>query len=210
MKKAYPKAYYEWYAYFSLEGWLDNRYQNCFKSEAPDFQNDIDSIGIEVTRAMTPEDGFTWFFANENIGKNKNKIPKELLDRFKGQIYFDHNNKLKMISKNRGLLSTRKDILIVIDSIETKLHKLNKNYKVFDINALYIFSPINNEFIDNVIRRLGDVQSIYDNAFKYIFITNNEYLYFVDTEKCTKKVLDIDFESVKDRALLKVGYGKGS
>jgi hypothetical protein len=208
VKKAYPKAYFEWYAYYSLESWLGDRYRNCHKSEAPDFQNYIDSLGIEVTRAMTPEEGFTWFFANENIGRDKNKIPKELLDRFRGQIYFDHNNRMKMISKNRGLLSTRKDILIVIDAVETKLHKLNKNYKVFSTNALYIFSPLKKEFINNVIKRINDVQSQFENIFRYIFITNNEYLCVINMENGIKVELEINFEGVKDRALSKVGYGE--
>ena len=68
----YDKEFYEKYARASLKFFYEDKHKNFVLSECPDIQNDIDNIGIEVTRGISEYEGKFSRLANECIENNLN------------------------------------------------------------------------------------------------------------------------------------------
>lgn len=96
----YNKNYYECYARLSLITLLDERYGDLHHSEMPDLQGRQLSIGVEVTRSISPDEA-------------RNLVTLDSVYEQQCQLN---------------------------DSIMRKLSKLNRLYRLFESNRLFIFA----------------------------------------------------------------------
>lgn len=200
----YSTEFNEYYAYLSLENILGKKHKNFTKSEKPDFHNYIDDIGLEVTRAMTPQDGWMNDLCNKYAGCHKDDIPKKTINDMPGEFFYDENDKRIGASYTKGFYNLSNHIDEIIDSYETKIKKLNKNYKLFKINTLYIFSCANDYQIEPCIEKIKELNSNYKNMFEILIINNSDNFYYYDFSKDTMQLyeLDVDYLSnIKKRAL---------
>ena len=103
------------------------------KGECPDWQNNEDDIGLEITDSRTPEQGEIDSIMQYNF---KNNIP---LDEV---IANDKKGKLKdeLITVDNSYAKFRMLTNPSLEScIDTKLKKLNKHFNKFSQNWLFIF-----------------------------------------------------------------------
>ena len=133
------KKYSEEYARLTLQfcGFNKDNFENINK---PDLQNNIDGIGIEVTQAISSDEGYFINICNKYFGKNMS--PKEFKqkadvksDKFKG-VVFDNPGPLTIsrLSYSRG-----DSIEIIRERIIEKIN-LSEKYKKFQNLGLYIFA----------------------------------------------------------------------
>lgn len=114
------------------------------QGECPDIQNKTDSIGIEVTTAITRQDGITKhlterIFGHEYIDDDNLRTAINKIDtRFNGDAYVIDN--IACISSNHGLTDTMDMLDIIKQTVDKKNIKLD-TYKQFEHNWLYIDFP---------------------------------------------------------------------
>lgn len=184
MLKIGSNDYYEAYAKISL---IDIYNKKLISSkvigvESPDIQDDINDIGIEVTRSSTNEECITDSISNTFFNKGytldelKSNIDKKFKS-FKGTVgRIDNYN---YISSSVGLVDTN----IIFDKIKTQIiiksEKFNNHYKKFKENDLYIFcgdSILNICDVQMIMNDLKNIEFPFDNIFingiDKIFICN--------------------------------------
>ena len=54
----FSKLYYERYAAITIADFFSLNIENFKNKEMPDIQNEVDSIGVEVTRSITSHEGY--------------------------------------------------------------------------------------------------------------------------------------------------------
>lgn len=177
MENRYTTAYFEKYALYSLA-----RYDPVFsgilyaqiKDESPDFQIASLNLGIEVTRAITTEQGNKHLIITDcdrhglsarsiTIAAQAGfpKIKGKIISRGKKAVY-------------RGPPADTSAFCGQIEhSILSKTKKLNGNYEVFDQNWLYIFSPfpcLQQDDIKKIAADLSAPLDVYPIQFDKVFI----------------------------------------
>lgn len=195
----YDKQYYERYALLTICDILKINVENFENSsDQPDLQNNFDSIGIEVTRAITDHEGYTNALSNKHFGQNKSgkAIKEEILASkqiFKGSI-FVMDNDVAVISPSKGLTDFNSHLETARRSIDIKSEK-QKSYKKFKKNYLYLFlghslfsKKMINEFLSNEIQKtnfdgimINCIDRIYfleKSKFKVFKINENELEYY--------------------------------
>ena len=150
------------------------------KGECPDWQNNEDDIGLEITDSRTPEQGEIDSIMQYNF---KNNIP---LDEV---IANDKKGKLKdeLITVDNSYAKFRMLTNPSLESyIDTKIKKLNKHFNKFSQNWLFIFVDFIFDFNyiklnqGSIISKLHDKYKIGFN--KYILFNLNEII-VLDFEK---------------------------
>jgi len=186
------EEYYKTYAKLTLAYIYDKKLLNLKVEgiESPDMQNEDLSLGIEVTRAITQEIGVGISINVNGFGKNLsyNDIKKiaEKKKKFKGEI-FKLNNGTTGLSFLPGMYDTSYPIKLIEDSILTKLKKLNKEYKIFKTNGLYIYAqlrPFDEYNLKNLLENINNTVE-----YKYYFS-----IYFIN---CTDKLIIYDCSQKK-------------
>ena len=138
----FNKNYYEKYALLTIVDCLKLNLNNFRLSDKPDIRNDVDSIGIEVTRAITTHQGYTNALSSKYFGKGKSgssikeKIEEEH-PNFKGYVGLIDGETV-FISSSKGLTDTQNRLNVAKQSILDKERKRH-SYKLFDRNYLYVF-----------------------------------------------------------------------
>lgn len=194
-KQKYSKKYYEGYAKCNLFINYCSDYKKLRKKESPDFQNEKLDVGIEVTRAISTEDGQALNTINEYFGKNlsgkfiKNEINAKYYGKFKYKIEtFDDDTAYYREDYNKE--NKKNEIEIAIKS---KLNKLNNKYKIFKTNCLYVFGGtclIEKDILESV---MTDIQKInLKNKFDIIFVNAVDMLYIMNFNENSIKEIEIN------------------
>lgn len=160
---SYDKIYFEKYALLSIVDCLQLDLENFQLLDKPDLQNDTDSIGVEVTRAITQHVGFTNALTNKHFGKGKSgKLIKQEIEKmfpdFKGSVMVIPGD-IATISSSKGMDDTQNRLVVAENSIMEKSSKL-KDYKLFNKNYLYLFletSIFEDDEIQSFTNRISQV-----------------------------------------------------
>lgn len=168
--------YFEKYALLSLQRLYDATWTNFRYGEgveSPDLQSDRPSIGIEVTRAITKEQGFSERIIHEYFQKF---VPE------RAQLYRDGvwpvqqkmQEDIAIISALNGRMNIKVHIQTLQHAMQVKTQKLNRIYRLFDKNYLYIFT-----FNDGYAR--SDIWKAVDGSHAMLQGFPIRYdLYFID------------------------------
>lgn len=192
----YNKNYFERYAQLLLSKVIDEKYIYLDSLESPDFQDNKNKlIGLEVTRAITSNEGKFTYFLNDSLGK---KIKKpDLMERAQRMglnPYIHQEDGFTAYSETEGLKDTKGMMKTVSDSIKEKLTKLNNNYETFKSNELFVFLNFTYELYD--IRHIINFIDINDYKIKFdkIYMYNNINLY--EYKFKTDRIREITLENV--------------
>ena len=140
----FNKEFYERYAIASLEFFYGENLKNFVHSECPDLQNEKDSVGIEVTRGISEYNGKISRLENECIENNLaleqkfSRANKMFRDKFMGVIH--ESGAFVIADPQNGEDCYELHVREIIEKIKIKIHKLEKLYKKFNWNCLYVFS----------------------------------------------------------------------
>ena len=127
---SYDKIYFEKYALLSIVDCLQLDLENFQLLDKPDLQNDTDSIGVEVTRAITQHVGFTNALTNKHFGKGKSgKLIKQEIEKmfpdFKGSVMVIPGD-IATISSSKGMDDTQNRLVVAENSIMEKSSKIGR------------------------------------------------------------------------------------
>lgn len=179
----YDKEFYEKYALASLKFFYEDKYNNFFLSECPDIQNDIDSIGIEVTRGISEYEGkfsrlsFECMEKNLPLDQRFFRANRMFRKNFLGVMH--ENNAFFIADPQNGEDSYELHIKKIIEKIKIKIEKLNKLYKKFDWNCLYVFSEYPLKFRHIwVLADLMNADSL--NNYDVYFVNALDRLYVIN------------------------------
>ena len=173
-KTIYTKQYYENFALNALKNYYPDKFSEFEKDESPDWT--CGSVGLEITRAVTTQDGELDAFIKDCEGKEFSEIRKERLKKlgFATELTKSNGEHLyESRSSKNGLLTffhakdgrylflcytSRMELVDectkdIKHAIEEKLKKLNSNYKHFEENdlAVIVQEQLNYEVADNLI-----------------------------------------------------------
>lgn len=144
------KADLEYFYFKSLKSCFGKEvFKNFIKGESPDFQNEIDSIGVELSLIGNEECAREYSFFQKAIKAGNKRSIEELSDKqYKGDYKddFEYDEKDKCISWSMVQISdiySSKDLYY--KSLKSKLNKLKK-YKKFDKNYLLLIDNYSEYF----------------------------------------------------------------
>ncbi|MCI8486992.1 MAG: hypothetical protein HFJ20_08115 [Clostridia bacterium] len=202
MEHDLEKKYYEKLALKLLKYTLDIDITNFKDKEEPDWHNDKDSVGIEVTIV---DESLRFYRELEKVDKvDANKVKK-----------FN-----KRYIKNGGRIITKKEadcmglecsfkfndnyvyIIPAYDNnfeninkaIKNKTEKLNNNYKLFKQNGLFIFSHIRTrkELFKEELNEIIKIQSKSEKKFDFIYICLTDCIVIFDLKNNVCNVKEFD------------------
>lgn len=198
----FGKEYFEEYALLSLEKCYDTAFShtNFKKDESPDWQSEELETGIEVSRALSKEEGERQFIVNEYFGRG---LGGELIRKAVQKRFSKHGDLIKVIDNTAYVTnevnSFSEKYGAIEDRIIEKTKKLNDNYRLFKNNYLYVFANTgllaewDIEFIFNRIKdKLDSYSKQFDKVFIYsydkIWVYSNAeiQLYVIPKETVTK------------------------
>ena len=182
MKDSYSTLYYEIYALMSIELAFPEYSRNMLKGECPDWHSIIDNIGLEISRAENNHIGYCTKFSNTYLGKNRKEIPSQKISEFKGNLFFDDNDKLFAISDSKGLVDGCRHIHFAISSVENKLKRLNScSFCRFNENDLYLFltNSIHGNDLSIFLEKYHCIEREFQYRFSRIFLFDNNSLYSI-------------------------------
>ena len=187
------KRYYEKFALYSLESLFKEEFVHFVCAESPDLQDDFDNIGIEVTRGISDYEGRFKRLCNECTERNLS-----LKARFKQANRMFRKNFLGVFHESNGWVITdpsygkRKEkfhVETILEKIEIKSDKLERIYKKFNVNGLYIFAEFPLNLLDIVL--IASKISKRPLSFDYYFINVPGKLYFINAnDGCTVRKID--------------------
>ncbi|MDR2846192.1 MAG: hypothetical protein LBV63_02810 [Candidatus Methanoplasma sp.] len=159
-------SWFEGLAKEILEKYCADRYYKLEKIESPDFQDTVNKIGVEVTRAGYEED----FKVSSIFGKVVGRVEEELTEKEKRKLkrnrisvidmddtrYQSYVDDLTVEDQNLTFLSCKKhgicigDVSVrmvnndtVIDAIKYKIESINApNYGVYDKYDLFVHAEL--------------------------------------------------------------------
>ena len=199
MKNDYNKEYFEKYALLSLVYCYDDKLHSMKKHERPDWIDENRSIGLEVTRALSPKDGeresiieryFCKGYTPEEIINKANRELKCNKDMFKIADGFCY------VEKNVNYSDVKQ---LIIDTINTKISKLNSHYDKFNKNWLYVFadnSLLDDGDIEEIILKINNIGD--NSSFDKIFINIIDKIYVIEDNSYSKiDVTDSELARIK-------------
>ncbi len=183
----------EYYALLVLEKYTGLKIDNIKKREFPDWE--VNGQGIEITRAVLSrnEEFASWF--NKHKGKSKKEIEK--INKKQNAFLFFVNDKLKGGSSG-GTTNTNIYVSICKQAFLGKIKKLNTNYKLFDINALFIFTEtfVDDEKIGDIFDYILSKSTEYEHKFDYVYIYTYEKIYIINLFLNTIESMNINEEDL--------------
>lgn len=178
----FEKLYNEIFAILSLEFFWRDYSGGYKKGESPDWYNPDASVGIEVTQAIMQEDGEAQSVVNQYLGRKKEEIPEDILQRYLGRAYF-YNGRLWAIMPEAGKEENLTACEKALYRFEKKLERLNSNYTPYQTNALYLYlheSNITDEDTAGFIKKADDIQKDRTRKFDSVFLNCINALRVVD------------------------------
>lgn len=179
--------------------------------DRPDLQDQVNSIGIEVTEAANPFHKELSARVDLYIGKEKKEIPHSLEERFAkyGKIIAYPNEEYGIIHG-----CTFDEIPLCKDSIskavKLKLEKL-KNYIPFEKQGILVDEGIgycSEEQIPEIIETVQSVQRDYDLSFDFLFIKCVHSIYYCNlktAEYTRRNILDDERNELRIEAIQNLG-----
>lgn len=152
--------------------------------EKPDFQSKDLGIGIEVTEAITTNQGEQRFIVNEYFGKGldgvtiKEEAEKRFGKRIKGRIKV--HDGFTEYREFDGMVNTSRYLDMAAISILEKTVKLNSLYEVFNANWLYVFIHTSILNVDDIKERSTEWFSDDKRNFDKIILNCIDKLFIVD------------------------------
>lgn len=197
MNKEEEKELFEY-----LKEYYQDKFDNFKPKDKPDFQNEIDNIGVEITEAITEESAKKKsFFYKVLECKNKKEVDNHSDGVYKGQyknnvIYNDKGIPCECWSVDNSASDYPYCEDLIYNAISKKLEKFNKPnlYQIFNTNVLLIICDkvfLGGEYTDieyiqnNIVKNIKEIEKSYDRNFdEYLFLrlTNTVRLFIVDKE----------------------------
>lgn len=177
---AYEKLYNEIYAMVALKYLWRGYRPGYVKSESPDWVNEKESVGIEVSQALLPYDGQDAGFLEAWLGKLSHEIPAEDKARYAGRLYFYNDRLWALLPDPRDERTWQEKSLY---RFKRKLEKLNKNYGDYKTNALYLYAhdtPGDTGEVRRLMEEMGEWQKDMKKAFDLVFLDCRSSIYILD------------------------------
>lgn len=167
----YDTCFFERYAMYSLEALMGERYAHLVNADRPDLQDTEQSIGIEVTRAITEDKNVANSLINEMAGRQVKEVNEDLLKiQESGYSYgLDLNYAVGSNEYNYWALA-----LPMKRILESKLWKVNNgfygDYKEF---GLYVFTKYDlvADEVNEIIGFMMDAQRSCKIHYDHLFIS---------------------------------------
>lgn len=177
----------ETYAKLCLDMAIPAYSKNLRKGESPDWQDEENGIGVEVSCAENNHIGYVKSFANQYLGKDISEIPANRLATFKGDTMFDEHHKLSVLSTNQGWVDGQQHINLALETTKAKLFLLNENYRIFRTNGLFLFvvASMTNDDCEAFIKQYSLISSDFSVRFDYIFLMDLSSVICIDAGKQT-------------------------
>lgn len=123
-KIKYDKLMDEIYGLLVMDLLYPKMFERVRKNERPDWKDDADLYGIEVTRAETKHIGYTNNKMGSYLGRKIEEIPRKELEQFDGATVFV-KGKLKAVSPTKGLIPGNTHVMYLLEHLKKKLQLLN-------------------------------------------------------------------------------------
>ena len=179
--------------------WVLNK---AIKWESPDWKDESDNFGLEVTHAINKHIGYTEHVMAKYLDLHIERIPPKVLDSFAGWTYFQ-KGKLTAISDSRGLVNGNRHVSLLLDSLREKLDKLSKHFTVCRHNFIFLYSYgyFSEEDKTDLSEKISNLRSEYKIVFEKIIISAyDEILCFSSEGDLVKNFADIPICNLTDRA----------
>ncbi|MDD2955717.1 MAG: hypothetical protein PHD67_05310 [Oscillospiraceae bacterium] len=145
-QNCYDTRYFEKYAMLTLRCCYDPRWDSfvCGQGvESPDLQSRKLDIGVEVTRAITEQEGLAHRIVTDYFsrGMDEEAIEDEVrrrYPRFSGEVRILDG--VAVLTSLDGLFRFKVHLSELAEAVEVKTRKLNQIYRLFGLNCLYIFT----------------------------------------------------------------------
>lgn len=206
MEHIYNKSYYEFFAKYCLGYVIKKDYLSLLHTDDgkkgkvdtfPDFVSPIGNnfvLGLEVTRALSVEDGCNGALIAKDFGKGltNEEICEDQSKHFKrSKVQIHHLNKINFTFE---YVSYDKQANEVCKSIDKKLRILNcqdKHVKVLKRNELFIFAKC--DFCEKYLSSFLEYQknASYKIKFDTIFVKAEDILYILDCHTMEYKSIKI-------------------
>lgn len=179
------KKYEEYLAKLLLEDFMPDEYSGLVNDDKPDLRMG-DNIGIEVTRAISKEEGQASGIFEHLRGKTDVDVR---------HIKTIQDIEYELLYYNGKVVGYGPSSATIVDNVLLKqayLKKINKEYSL-PIMDLFVFSPMNEWFEEECIKAFF-VWSI-DNSnkrFRRIMVFEYPYLYVFDTQNFRINKISID------------------
>ena len=179
----YDKLYYEIYALLAMEMLYTDFSHNFFKGESPDWRNEVDGIGLEVSRAESEHIGYTKNLVNTYLGKHKSGMPEKVINKFRGSLSFK-NEHLNTVSDSLGFVDGTRHIDFAIDKLENKTRLLNQqHFAVFVRNCLFLYmtNTVLEEDIELFLIKSAQVNTHYNKRFDEVMLLDGSSIHAINS-----------------------------
>ena len=113
-KIKYDKLMDEIYGLLVMDLLYPKMVERVRKNERPDWKDDADLYGIEVTRAETKHIGYTNNQMGSYLGRKIEEIPRKELERFDGGTCII-DGKLRAVSATKGPIPGNTHVMYLLD-----------------------------------------------------------------------------------------------
>ncbi len=187
---AYEKLLNEIYAITALKYFWRGYTKGFAKWESPDWYHKEAGIGIEVSQALLPKDGQEENFIETYLGKHKSDIPEDAARRYKNRLYFYNDRLWALLEDGESGISRKEKI---ITRFQSKLAKLNTNYRRCRINALYLFAheELTEDIVEDIRVQLSDIQKSAQRRFDLVFLDGKSMIYILDLNQNETEIIPI-------------------
>lgn len=184
--------FFERYAKISLTELVDRQFDHLVNRDRPDLQDEVNSIGIEVTRAMHESKNVAHALINEIAGRQIMDVSDEdWIDMTThGYGYGLDATLIGKVEYNYWALAMPMKRIIA-----NKIRKVDEGfYGDFDFFGLYVFSKedLNQNQVKQTIRYAMDLQKNKSRTFSTLYISQIQELFVCDLEKETSEKIEIN------------------
>ena len=179
----FDTCFFERYAMVSLATLLGEHYAHLVNRDRPDLQDETQSIGIEVTRAIRENKNVANALVNEMAGENVKEVNAEDLRHINQSGYAYGLGDGSIIGRNEyefwSLALPLKRIL------EIKMDKVNNGfYGDFDEFGLFVFTKedLDLDQIKQTIAFMREKQAYQNRLYSRLFISQIQAMFDCDLE----------------------------
>ena len=179
----FDTCFFERYAMVSLATLLGEHYAHLVNRDRPDLQDETQSIGIEVTRAIRENKNVANALVNEMAGENVKEVNAEDLRHINQSGYAYGLGDGSIIGRNEyefwSLALPLKRIL------EIKMDKVNNGfYGDFDEFGLFVFTKedLDLDQIKQTIAFMMEKQAYQNRLYSRLFISQIQAMFDCDLE----------------------------
>ena len=179
----FETCFFERYAMVSLATLLGEHYANLVNRDRPDLQDEAQSLGIEVTRAIRENKKVANALVNEMAGEDVKEVNAEDLRHINQSGYAYGLGDGTLIGRNEydfwSLALPLKRIL------EIKMDKVNNGfYGDFNEFGLFVFTKedLDLDQIKQTIAFMQEKQAFQNRIYSHVFISQIQTLFDCDLE----------------------------